>query len=154
LGGPINIALVGGQSQVDCRALDFVKRFTFVSSAVMKPFPIHKPDEDWIKRDGTYNYLEDGIYEFAGKRYVVLVPNAALERGERLETWLPHRKINWNIWDDFVITPQERRVGYDLLQRIGPYAVFYPGPLNGNTEDGHNRNALWKPQDWVELGQR
>jgi hypothetical protein len=153
LGGPIDVALVGSTNQVDSRALDFIKRFTFVNSVCMKPYSIHKEGR-WIANDGCYDYLEDGMYEFAGTKYCVLVPNRPLEHGIRLEDWLPHHKINWDIWKDFIITPAERQVGADLLQRIGPYAVFYPGPLHGNTEDGHNRNALWKPIDWVDLGRQ
>jgi len=153
LGGPIDVSLVGSQNQLDSRALDFVRRFDFVNCANMKSSSIHK-EGSWIKPDGTYDYLEDGLYEFEGKKYCVLVPNAALEHGIRLEDWLPHHKINWNIFDHFRITNEERQVGANLLAKIGPYAVFYPGPLHGNTEDGHNRNALWKPFDWLHLGQK
>jgi len=152
-GGTIDIALVGGENQIDSRALDFVRRFSFVSSAQMRSFNIHR-DGSWFNKDGTYNYVEDGWYEFGSERYCVLVPNAPLERGERLETWLPHYAINWDIFDDFRITSAERKYADSLSASIGPYAVFYPGPLNGNTEDGHNRNALWKPEDWVTLGRR
>src|SRR5215467_6291169 len=103
-GDPIEVSLVGGGNEIDSRAVDFIRRFAFVSSVNMKPFGIHK-NGDWIADDGCYNYLDDGLYEFGGKRYCLLVPNAALEHGIRLEEWLPHHKINWDIWDDFRITP-------------------------------------------------
>jgi len=152
-GGTIDIHLVGGENQIDSRALDFVRRFNFVDSASMKPYNIHR-DGSWFNDDGTYNYLEDGWYEFGGVRYCVLVPNAPLERGERLESWLPHYAINWDIFNEFNISGSEDEWAAQLASRMGPYCVFYPGPLNGNTEDGHNRNALWKPEDWVQLGHR
>jgi hypothetical protein len=152
-GGTIDIFLVGGDNLLDSRALDFVRRFTFVNSARMVAFHLHKPGT-WTRPDGTYDYIDDGMYDFGGERYCVLIPNAALERGERLESWLPHYAIDWNIFDHFRITNGEREFADNLHARIGDYAVFYPGPLAGNTEDGHNRNALWKPQDWVALGRR
>jgi hypothetical protein len=148
-GEPIHVSLVGSENNIDSRALDFVKRFSFVDSADMKPHCIH--NGTLYQPDGTYNYIEDGWYDFNGERYCVLIPNAALEHGIRLEDWLPQYEINWDIWKDFHISEWERQIVKELPQ---PYAVFYPGPLNGNTRDGHNRNAIWKPQDWLNLGSR
>src|SRR5207237_1447404 len=108
---------------------------------------IHKADS-WITEDGFYNYIDDGLYEFDGRQYCVLIPNAPLERGIRLEQWLPQYPIRWEIFDDFLITDEER----EFANSWSDYAVFYPGPLAGNTEDGHNRGALWRPEDWIELG--
>lgn len=152
-GGPIDVYLVGAPGHaVDSRALDFVNRFYFVNSAHMKPCSIHAGS--LYRPDGTYNYIEDGWYEFDGERYCVLIPNAALEHGIRLEDWLPQYAINWDIFDHFHMTVAERVYAADLHARIGDFAVFYPGPLHGNTVDGHNRGALWKPADWLELGRR
>jgi hypothetical protein len=146
-GGDIHVSLVGSNNQVDSRAMDFVRRFKFVSSVRMRPFSIHK-EGPWISEDGTYNYIDDGLYTFGGEQYVALLPNRALEHGIRLEQWLPHHAVRWDIWKDFRIASEER------MRVEGPYCVFYPGPLHGNTADGHNRNALWRPEDWVELGRR
>src|SRR6266436_2136327 len=112
-GGRIDISLVGGSHQIDSRALDFVRRFDFVTSVNMRPFEIHA-DGYHYHPTGCYNYIQDGWWEF----------------------------------DD------ERAYGLKLRDTLRRYAVFYPGPLHGNTEDGHNRNALWTPQEWVELGRR
>lgn len=147
--GPIEIYLVGSDAGIDNRALDFVRRFRFVDHAEMKAVAIHAGS--LFRPDGTYNYIEDGWYEFNGDRFCVLIPNAALEHGIRLEDWLPQYPINWKIWDDFRITNEEREIVRTLPK---PYAVFYPGPLNGNTRDGHNRQAIWKPMDWITLGRR
>jgi len=148
--GPIEIYLVGADTGIDNRALDFVRRFDFVNHAAMKPVAIHAGS--LFRPDGTYNYIEDGMYDFGdGVKFCVLIPNAALEHGIRLEDWLPQYEINWKIWRHFHITDEEREIVHTLPQ---PYAVFYPGPLNGNTKDGHNRNAIWKPGEWIELGRR
>jgi hypothetical protein len=152
-GGPIDVTLVGGTHHIDSRAVDFVKRFSFVTSVNVKPFRIHK-DGPLTLSDGTYNYLDDGRYTFVDGQYCVLIPNAALERGERLESWLPHHNIRWSIFNDFNITDKEHEYASAIRERVGPYAVFYPGPLAGNTIDGHNRGPLWHPRDWVELGWR
>jgi hypothetical protein len=153
-GGTIDVHIAcSGASALESRALDFVRRFSFVSSARMFTcggLGASPP----IRPDGRYNYIEDGWYEFDGGRYCVLVPNRTLERGERLESWLPHYPTDWGIFRDFRITDAERRVAGRLREALGPYAVFYPGPLMGNTTNGHNRGALWSPADWRELGRR
>ena len=157
-GGAIDIALPGTPaSAVESRAVDFVRRFDFVRSVEMRPWDIHR--QPHIAPDGTYNYLDDGWYEFddgAGgtERVCALMPNAALEHGTRLEDWLPQYDIDWAIFDHFHIEPWEWSLAANLRDRIGPYAVFYPGPLHGNSGDGHNRGMLWRPADWAALGSR
>ena len=152
-GGFIDVTLVGTSNIIDSRAQDFVRRFQFVNSVDMQPFSIHAPGPLTLP-SGRYNYLDDGMYDFQGQQYCVLVPNAALEQGIRLEDWLPHYAINWDIFRMFHIEVIERVHAADVHQKIGDFAVFYPGPLAGNTKEGHNRNSIWKPRDWVELGKR
>lgn len=153
IGGPIDIILAGDPSRpIETRAIDFVRRFDFVDSVSVQRYDIHKRPE--ITADGRYNYLDDGMYDFDDHRVCVLIPNAALERGERLESWLPQYAIDWDIMDRFAITADERRYADDLASGLGPYCVFYTGPLHGNTINGHNRNALWRPADWIALGRR
>jgi len=152
-GGPIDISLVGANSGIDSRALDFVKRFSFVHSVNMQPYSIQAYGP-LVHPDGTYNYIEDGWYEFNKERYCALIPNATLEKGSRLEDWLPQYQIDWNIFKHFHISPTEKEFGDKLLYRIGPYCVFYPGPIHGNTIEGHNRGPIWRPEDWVSLGKR
>ena len=152
-GGPIDVSLVGSNDKVDSRALDFVRRFRFVNSVNMKPFQLQAYGPR-VHPDGTYNYIDDGDYTFDEEHYIVLVPNRTLEQGIRLENWLPHYPIRWDIFHDFRIEVIERVHAADVHEKIGDYAVFYPGPLAGNTVEGHNRGPLWTPQEWVELGQR
>jgi hypothetical protein len=152
-GGTIDVSLVGSNDKVDSRALDFVRRFRFVNSVDMKPFQLQAYGPR-VHPDGTYNYIEDGDYTFDNEHYIVLVPNRILEQGIRLENWLPHYPIRWDIFRDFHIETIERIHAADVHQKIGDYAVFYPGPLAGNTVEGHNRGPIWTPQEWVELGKR
>lgn len=142
------------QNEVATRALDFVRRFSFVDSVEMRPYEIH-PQGDHYDPSGYYNYLPDGMYDFDGERCCALMPNAALERGTRLEAWLPQYAINWKIFDNFKIAELEKALANSIRDRMGcPYVVFYLGPLHGNTINGHNRNALWRPEDWIALGRR
>jgi hypothetical protein len=151
--GPIDISLVGSRDKVDSRALDFVRRFRFVNSVDMQPFSIQAYGPR-VHPDGTYNYILDGDYTFNDEHYIVLIPNRALEQGLRLEDWLPHYQIRWDIFKDFQIEVVERIHAADVHVQIGDYCVFYPGPLAGNTVEGHNRGPIWTPQEWVELGRR
>jgi hypothetical protein len=149
--GPIDIYLAGTDSEIETRALDFLRRFDFVNSVEMRDWgllgdPVTTPD-------GYFNYVEDGMYEFKGEQVCALIPNAALERGIRLEDWLPNHQIDWDIFKHFDITYKERAAA-ERIASAGPYAVFYPGPLQGNTVNGHNRGMMWKPQEWIDLGRR
>lgn len=138
------------------RALDFIRRFTFVSHADMRlNYCIH--NEPPYRKDGCYSYIEDGWYNnFASdpERYCALMPNGPLEHGIRLEKWLPQYPIRWDIFNDFTIRPAESAYADRLHKSIGSYCVFYPGPLAGNSISGHNRNMLWKPTEWITLGER
>ena len=150
--GRIDVSLVGGTDKVDTRALDFVRRFRFVDSVDMRPYSLHAYGP-LTHPDGTYNYIEDGRYTFDDEPYIVLIPNRSLEQGIRLEDWLPHYPIRWSIFDDFRLTITERVQAADIHRNIGrDFAVFYPGPLAGNTVEGHNRGPLWTPADWLQLG--
>ena len=106
--------------------------------------------------EGYYRYLPDGK-EWApeGIDYV-LMPNAALERAIRLEDWLPEFKTNWGIMEDFVFTEAEQDFARHFADRIGRFVTFFMAGKSGSSTDsaGHNRNALWKPEEWVELGDK
>ena len=158
-GEPIDVYLTcSKRDPLQDRALDFIRRFGFVHTAEMRlNYGIHHnngTDRPPFTPGGYWDYIEDGWYEFAGERYCVLIPNAPLERGIRLEKWLPQYSIDWDIFRHFRISLQEQAYGKMVRSKIGPYAVFYPGPIEGNTREGHNRNMLWKPAEWVALGER
>jgi ADP-heptose:LPS heptosyltransferase len=81
-----------------------------------------------------------------------LMPNAAMERGIRLENWLPSYKTNWDVMKHFKFTDLAQRRAFDIKNLLGEFCVFYMGPLIGNTKEGHNRGPIWKPEDWIALG--
>lgn len=138
---------------VQVRALDFVWRFSFVDSANMMQIDIHPSEGERVDADGHYVYIPDGPMKYYGDDYFVLMPNGPLERGVRLEDWLPEYDINWNIAKDFKFDANEEDYAEGFSKEIGPYCVFYTGPMSGNFGNGHNRNAIWTPQDWAMLGQ-
>jgi hypothetical protein len=148
--GHIDVLLSHGDaSKISKRAVDFVRRFRFVDSVKLRPYELLYPPG--ITPEGYYNYIPDGMYRFDKDHCCALIPNATLERGQRLESWLPQYDINWDIWKDFRIPWWERYKARVLKEAIGDYVVFYPGPLHGNTTGGHNRGSIWTPQDWVRL---
>lgn len=153
-GGPIHVGLnCAEEGGVESRALDFVRRFSFVESARMLPgFGIHP--QNWLDNEGRYIYIPSGPVRFMDEMYYALMPNGHLERGMRLESWLPEFEINWDIMDSFCITDEEKLAGESLKEQLGEYAVFYLGPASGNTIEGHNRGPMWTPDDWVTLGRR
>jgi hypothetical protein len=156
---PIEVYLTCSErNMLQDRALDFLRRFDFLSRVDMRTnyglLNNYGNDRPPFTPGGYWDYIDDGMYDFKGEKYCVLIPNAPLERGVRLENWLPQYPIDWDIFRHFRITLQEQAYGKMALSKIGPYAVFYPGPLHGNTIEGHNRNMLWKPAEWVELGER
>lgn len=150
------------------RALDFVRRFKCVSSArlyvvgdgsFLKPDPI--TDEH-----GHFRYLDDGPPRpgdrprGAGPESLcgidfVMIPNGALEKGVRLENWLPEYPIDWNFLQrNVAFTDGEKREAAAFLGETGPFVAFYLSCKGSNTEAGHNRGPLWRPESWIELGRR
>src|SRR5262249_49284967 len=40
-----------------------------------------------------------------------------------------------------------------VSRRVGRYCCLFAGAIAGNTVHGHNRNGLWRPQDWLEVAE-
>jgi Glycosyltransferase family 9 (heptosyltransferase) len=147
-GKPIDIVLTGDpRKEIDQRAVPFLRRFKFINSVNILDIPILK---DGLKNDekGRYRYVEDG--KLAG--YHFLMPNRVLEAGERLETWLPEFPVRWDTIDEFDWSGTER--GVEIADALNPFAIFYLGPEEGHTKEGHNWGWLWEPKHWIELGKR
>lgn len=139
-----------GFDEVQQRALEYVRRFPFVSNAEMlRTGAVLKPGPHTDAK-GRYRYLDDGPWRDG---LFALMPNAPLERGERLETWFPDDRIDWTITRQWANTPAETAFAENVRQQLGPFAIIYPGPIDGNTSAGHNRGSLWRPEDWVELAE-
>lgn len=138
-------------NEVQCRALDFVKRFSFVHSSDMLAIMIHDYGCS-IDKEGHYVYINDGWLDYNGERYFAMMPNGPLERGIRLENWLPQFEINWKASDCFQFDKEDVDYADALHKKIGRYCVFYLGPFRGNMFEGHNRGSIWTPADWSVLG--
>jgi hypothetical protein len=149
----IDIVINVGSSDVrECRAMDFILGFDFVNTFGMKRVDIIQPPREILTDvDGHFRYIPDGPDSVKGIDWT-LMPNAAMERGIRLEDWLPEYKTNWNVMEHFKITQLASRRGLEIENSLGQYCVFYMGPLVGNTKAGHNRGPIWKPEDWIALG--
>lgn len=145
------------------RALDFIKRFNFINSAEMYSMPVGGKKGPVLLRgdvsdeNGLYRYINDGknIYKNLKNIDYILISNAILEKGNRLETWLPEFDLNWNIVrNHYKFTEKEIKIANDLKNEIGEYCIFYLGPEQANIVGGNgfNKDELWKPDDWVKLG--
>ena len=149
------------QTKIDVRALDFIKRFDFIKKAEMyvmppdigKLGPVLKKGEP-TNKNGIYRYINCGFTKKYKNIDFVLIANGSLEKGIPLDNWLPEYQTNWNmVKDHYKFTKEEFDIANSLENQIGSYAIFYLGPLNGNTIAGANRNELWKPKDWQNLGE-
>ncbi len=149
----IAIACNDEHDATQLRALEYVQRFPFVTSArMLRTGAILKPGPHTDAR-GRYRYIDDGDMSFAPGWYP-LVPNAPLERGERLETWFPDDVTDWTLTRQWANTEKESAIAATLRKTVGEYAILYPGPSSGNGPEGHNRGGMWSPREWVELAQR
>lgn len=156
------IVAVGTWKDVELRALLFLRRFKFIHGVeprMLKALPtacspILRPGSA-VDAKGRYRYLPDGPpAKELGFRDIdfVLMPNGALEHGVRLEAWLQDYETNWRIFDSFEFTAGEQQVADDFVATHGRFVVFYMSSEAANSIAGHNRGALWTPQDWSTLG--
>jgi hypothetical protein len=164
--------LIGGweRSELECRCLPLLRRFPWVSSARFFEMPktgkgpmllpVAPTDEK-----GRYRYIPDGEppWMLRGEVDFVAVPNRALEEGTRLEDWLPEYECDWDMFRDFTVMepikwecfPEQGRPYIPQQLERKPYVVFFMGADGANHPDGHsghNRGALWTPEEWAALG--
>ena len=150
--GVINvfIACSDANNTSEARSLEFVRRFDFVDKCEMYQMPMAGRQGCVLlpgnpaDANGLYRYIDSGVTTLPGIDYV-LIPNYTLERGIRIEDWLPEYEINWNVMDHFKF--QETNLHK-------PYVVFFLASTAGNTTAGHNRNSIWTPEQWIDLGRR
>lgn len=144
--GQVQIAFCGGPPH---RSQEFLERFDFVYRAY--PCDLSTIEEsDPILPSGGYNWTPSG-QGWHGRFDYVLVANAHLERGERIETWLPELAIDWELPSCWRYTAAEIGFAAELRRRLGEYVAIYCGPLEGNTTAGHNRGPRWRPGEWASL---
>lgn len=154
--------LVAGwdRNDLETRAIPLLRQFDFVSDVRFYEMPkgslgpMLLPGEATDEK-GRYRYIPDGKPPFwlEGDVDFVAVSNRALENGIRLEDWLPEYEIDW---DPFCLL---RDIIWETIQPRTPaqYVVFYLGSEGANSEKsrgGHNRGALWTPEQWAELGDK
>lgn len=145
--GPLDIILSGDpRKEVDRRCVPYLERFDFVRTARVLDVAVLVDKDNPNDDQGRYRYVEDG----QRGDYHYLIPNATLERGQRLETWLPEHTIDWELFKHFSWRDTAR--GDATAEALDPFVAFYLGPEAGNTVEGHNRNWLWEPKHWIELG--
>jgi ADP-heptose:LPS heptosyltransferase len=148
-GGPIDIILSGNPSNpIDYRSTHFLKRFPFIRSAEVVDVPVLRDKENVSDEKGRYRYEKDGLQ---GNHYF-LCANSPLEKGERLESWMPEYPIDWSIIDDFDWSDTEK--GRDKGKELNKFVALYLGPETGNVDEGHARQFVWEPRQWVELAER
>lgn len=143
---PINIALSGDpKREIDNRCVPFLKRFPFINSVRVADVPILVDREHPNDDQGRYRYREgiQGGWQF-------LAPNGPLERGQRIEEWLPDIPIDYDVINTFSWKDTER--GTREASVFEPFVAFYLGPESGHTDEGHNWGWLWEPKHWVQLG--
>lgn len=127
------------------RSHDFLRMFDFVNEVhyVDIPFQASPGNDRMCLPDGTYNYVCTRK-NWRGFEWW-LAPNWELEKGIRLENWLPQYETDWRIRDRMSL-PDD-----DYPKFNDPYIAIYLGPLSGCTADGHNRCERWSKQDWFDL---
>jgi ADP-heptose:LPS heptosyltransferase len=144
---PIDIIVSGRPgSDVDYRAVPFLKRFPFIRNVQVMDIPILSSPVCPTNTRGRYSYLADGI---RGPHHF-LVANAVLEDGRRIEEWQPQYPVDWKVIDEFDWRNTER--GTKVGRSLFPFIAFYLGPERGNVDEGHNRGFLWEPKHWIVLG--
>lgn len=149
-GEPIDVLLCGDPgNEIDHRSLSFLRRFDFIRSVEVADIPILQSKASPTDAYGRYKYVSDGMHG----PYHFLTPNHALERGTRLENWLPDYACDWDIIKRFSLEGTEK--GKAAGEALGKFVAFYLGPERGNVGgdgEGHNRGFLWEPKHWNALG--
>ena len=148
------------KTDIESRALDFVKRFDFVHSAEMYAMP-HAGNQGPVllpgalcTPEGYYRYLPDGYTDQYKDIDYIAIPNYALERGISIKDWLPEVDIDYNILqDNFKFTDEEEEFGNNFRNRYGNYVVFFCSSLTSNTVEGHNRLGRFSTKEWLALGE-
>jgi len=157
---PIDIRIAcWHRNSIEDRALSFLKRFKFVNSVEMYEMPRNKNDGPVLlpgppaDENGIYRYISDGKTTLPDIDYV-MIPNTPLEKAIRLENWLPELETNWQIMNEYQFDQKELKIAEDYYNDNKEFVIFFMASLAGNTTSGHNRNSLWRPEEWVDLGDK
>jgi FkbM family methyltransferase len=143
----VDVEVCGGPPY---RSREFLQAFDFVSSVAHTDLRI--TEADFITPGGEFNYAPSQP-SWHNRFDWLLQVNGHLERGQRIEDWLPDLAIDWNLMERFRWSNKALETAAAVQQQYGDYCVFYTGPESGNTTAGHNRGGLWRPADWVRLAE-
>lgn len=144
-GSKLHVSVCSGEPK---RSAEFIDRFDFVDSVTYTHWQCVEADS--LLPDGRVNYAQTGR-NWHHEYDWILVPNATLERGDRLEDWQPDWSVNWRVMDHWKFSGAEISAAISLQRGLGRYAVFYASSQTNNTTAGHNRNGIWKLTDWLQL---
>lgn len=141
------------------RSNNMLARFSFVDDMVTSKFQIHA-DAAMDDRSGHLNYLPSGpvVIDGPDEFDYRLIVNTYLEHGlnyneicEALE--LEASDLDFDFFREYREMPKDMVAVGKVLNHIGDdYVVFYYGAEVDNTVGGLNRDEIWRPEDWNELG--
>lgn len=116
----------------------------FIDRAEYSP---NAPYDVWNDLAGTHRHPRwsalEGCRNWRNFDYV-LVPNGHLERGERLETWLPELDTEFSYPLDIPAEVRESEVVQALRKRV----LLYPSGIGPNL--GFHANT-WTVYDWIQV---
>lgn len=143
------------------RSKNLLSNFTFVRHIYAYPFSIHKSGKHINASTGYPEYISSGEATNEEKKfcdYKMLV-NSALEHGNSFldfsqEFNLPYNNKDINIFNSYNKKKLTTTTAKQINKFTKKYFVFYCSALIGNTENGFNRGALWKIDDWVNLAKK
>lgn len=125
-------------------SVGYLELVPFIERAVLDDTAPYDPWHDLLPshRDPRYSTLE-GCAGWRGFDYV-LIANGHLERGERIETWLPELPTDYTY--DLRI-PEEARTS--VRARVGTRRVLLY--LSGEDANRDFHNNTWTVNDWMEV---
>lgn len=144
----------------ESRALDVLRRIPWVDSVDLYVMPRDRPGAvlkpGSAAENGIYRYIDDGPPSDLPGVDFVAVANRAVDRGVRIEDWLPEVPSNWTFLDDLRIDAHERMWADAFHRTTGDYVVFFCASeeCNGPCPSGWNRGPLWTAGQWADLGRR
>ena len=138
----------------DNRAVEFIRRLDFVDYVMSSPFPIKQRAPVVRNR---IQYMPSGYNQ--DRTVYTLIPNGALEWGQRLETLLPTIPVEWRLlttryFPDEIGAARAKelsRAGRLLGDECRSYVCLHLGAESDNTRAGMNIGGVWTPRHWVEL---
>lgn len=154
--GGVHVRVCAGAvpHSLETRAFDFLQNIPFVKKVDHVVHPIHPPGRHY-EIDGCI-YLPSGKVASSHFDYL-LIANHSLERGVRLEDFLPQHVVDWKILDSIPSVIQSPPVR-DLFRSQLPFFVLYCSALRNysSRNNGYNNwdedfSSRWSLEDWAQV---